>query len=64
MNGDAPLFEWEVRFSRTEKDDSQISCEMWSCTIIAENEEEIREAAAEEFPGAVIESIKLLGGAE
>ena len=51
------MYEWEVRYSKTKKDDTRISCECWTATVIAEGEDEVRAIMAEEEPGKDIDKI-------
>lgn len=51
------MYEWEVRFSETQKLGTRISCECWKATVYADNEEEVRSIMAEEEPGKAIDKI-------
>lgn len=51
------MYEWEVRYSETKKDGSRISCECWTVTVYAEDEDEVRAIVAEEEPGKAIDKI-------
>ncbi|WP_085211578.1 hypothetical protein [Methylomagnum ishizawai] len=52
------MYEWHVRFSKTEKIGSQLSCEVNEATVLAADEEEVRQIMAEERPGWDINEIK------
>lgn len=50
-------YEWHVKYSRTTKEGSRISCTWGSATVYAENEAQAREYLAEELPDAAVDSI-------
>ena len=51
------MYEFEVRYSETKKEGARISCECWTATVCAEDENEVREIMAEEEPGKTIDKI-------
>lgn len=55
--GDMDMYEWEVRYSDTKKEGTRISCECWTATVYAEDEDEVRAIMAEEETGKSIDKI-------
>lgn len=51
------MYEWKVRYSETKKEDARISCECWTATVCADDEDEVRAIMAEEEPGKAIDNI-------
>lgn len=51
------MYEWKVQYSETKKEGTRISCECWTATVCAENEDEVRAIMAEEEPGKAIDKI-------
>ena len=54
------MYEWEVKYSETKKEGTRISSEMWTASVCAENESEVREIMAEELTGKDIDKITRL----
>ena len=51
------MYEWQVSFSEVKEEGTRISCECWTATVYAENEDEVRAIMAKEEPGATINKI-------
>lgn len=51
------MYYWEVQFSETKKEGTWISCECWTATVCAEDEEEVRAIMVEVEPGMAIDKI-------
>lgn len=51
------MYEWEVQYSETKTEGTRISCESWTATIFAKDENEVRAIMAEEEPGMTIDKI-------
>lgn len=55
------MYEYEVRYSKTKKEGTRISCESWVAVLCAEDEAEVRAIMAEEEPGKTIDKITRMG---
>lgn len=51
------MYEFEVQYSETKKEGTRISCECWTATVYAEDEDDARAIMAEEEPGKAIDKI-------
>lgn len=51
------MYEWHVKYSETKTEGTRISCSMYTATVYADDEDEVRKIMAEEEPGMVIDSI-------
>jgi hypothetical protein len=51
------MYEWKVQYSETKKEGTRISCECWTATVFAEDEDEVRTIMADEEPGKAIDKI-------
>lgn len=53
------LYEYEVKFSKTERIDNRISCEVFVEDVIAESEDEVLQILKEEDPDIIVDEIKV-----
>lgn len=51
------MYEWTVRYSETKTIGTRISCECWTATLFAENEDEVRAIFADDMPEKTIDKI-------
>lgn len=51
------MYEWEVQYSETKMEGTQILFECWTATAYAKDEDEVRAIMAEEEPGKDIDKI-------
>jgi len=51
------MYEWKVKYSKTDTIGTRISFGCFTAEVVAENEDEVRQIMAEEEPGMTIDKI-------